>query len=294
MGSLHTMNRRMFLVGGAAASALLSGTRHLFADPLGLPIGCQTYPVRKSIRTDFAGTMKGLKAAGFTQIELCSPYGYDEFSSLQKYKPQELRRMLEDWGLGCISAHWSAEELFENADKSIAYAKEFGMTQMAIAALGPWKPRTTETPDDVKRYVEPFNAFAEKAHAAGIVAVLHNEGFVSEYIDGKPVYDMMIAALNPATTALQFQVITQQQGYDAVTYFRKYPGRFLSMHCQDWVKNPTSKSGFRQVPIGQGVVDWKAVFTAAKTGGVKNYFVELEEDPALMPQSVPFLKSFNV
>jgi hypothetical protein len=51
------------------------------------------------------------------------------------------------------------------------------MTQMAIAALGPWKPRTTETADDVKRYVEPFNAFAEKAHVAGIVALLHNEGF---------------------------------------------------------------------------------------------------------------------
>ena len=281
-------------MGGAAASALLSGTRYLYADPLSLPIGCQSYVVRKSIATEFAATMKGLRAAGFTQIELCSPYGYDEFSSLQKYKPQELRRMLEDWGLGCISAHFSAEELFQKADQTIAYARDFGMTQMAIAALGPWKPRTTETVDDVKRFVEPFNAFAEKAHAAGITALLHNEGFVSEHIDGKPVYDMMIADLNPATTSLQFQVSTAQQGYDAVTYFQKYPGRFLSMHCQDWVKDSSTKSGFRQVPLGKGVVDWKAVFTAAKTGGVKNYFVELEEDPSLMPLSVPYLKSLNV
>ena len=291
---MYTMNRRMFLMGGAAASALLYGSRCLSADPLGLPIGCQTYPVRKSIGTDFAGTMRGLRAAGFTQIELCSPYGYDDFASLQKYKPQELQRMLADWGLGCISAHWSAEELFQKADQSIAYAHDFGMTQMAIAALGPWSPRTTETANDVKRYVEPFNAFAEKAHAAGIVALLHNEGFVSEYIDGKPVYDMMIAELNPATTRLQFQVSTLQQGYNAVTYFQKYPGRFLSMHCQDWVKDSSTKSGFRQVPLGQGVVDWKAVFAAAKTGGIKNYFVELEENPALMAQSVPYLKSLNV
>jgi len=202
--------------------------------------------------------------------------------------------MLNDWGLGCISAHWAADELFQTPDKSIAYAKDFGMTQMAIAALGPWSPRTTETSDDVKRYVEPFNVFAEKAHAAGIVALLHNEGFVSEYIDGKPVYDMMIAELNPATTKLQFQVSTMQQGYNPVTYFQKYPGRFLSMHCQDWVKDSSTKSGFRQVALGKGVVDWKAVFTAAKTGGVKNYFVELEEDPALMPLSVPYLKSLNI
>lgn len=288
------MNRRNFLIRGATAAPVLLGIRYLSADPLGLPIGCQTYPVRKSINTDFAGTMKGLRAAGFTQIELCSPYGYDDFSSLRQYKPQELRRMLNDWGLGCISAHWAADELFKTPDKSIEYAKEFGMTQMALAALGPWKPRTTETPDDVKRYVEPFNTFAEKAHAAGIVALLHNESFVSEYIDGKPVYDMMIAELNPATTKLQFQVSAMQFGYDPVTYFNKYPGRFLSMHCQDWVKDSSTKSGFRQVPVGKGLVDWKAVFTAAKTGGVKNYFVELEEDPALMPPSVPYLKSLNV
>jgi len=288
------MNRRNFLIGAATAANVLMGTRYLSADPLGLPIGCQTYPVRKSINTDFAGTMKGLRAAGFTQIELCSPYGYDDFSSLRQYKPQELRRMLNDWGLGCISAHWAADEFFKTPDKSIEYAKEFGMTQMAIAALGPWKPRTTETPDDVKRYVEPFNTFAEKANAAGIVALLHNEGFVSEYIDRRPVYDMMIAELNPATTKLQFQVSAMQFGYDPVTYFNNYPGRFLSMHCQDWVKDSSTKSGFRQVPLGKGLVDWKAVFTAAKTGGVKNYFVELEEDPTLMPPSVPYLKSLNV
>ncbi len=288
------MNRRMFLMGGAAASALLTATPYLSANPLGLPIGCQTYPVRKSISTDFAGTMKGLRAAGFTQIELCSPFGYDDFSSLQKYKPQQLRRMLNDWGLGCISAHWAPEELFQKADQSIAYAKEFGMTQMAIAALGPFDSKGGQTIDDVKRYVEPFNTFAEKAHAAGIVALLHNEGFVSEYINGKPVYDMMIAELNPATTKLQFQVSSWQKGYNPVTYFHKYPGRYLSMHCQDWVKDTSTQSGFREVPLGKGVVNWKAVFTAAKTGGVKNYFVELEEDPALMPPSVPYLKSLNV
>jgi len=101
----------------------------------------------------------------------------------------------------------------------------------------------------------------------------------------------MIAELNPATTSLQFQVSTMQKGFDPVTYFQKYPGRFLSMHCQDWVKDPSTQSGFRQVPLGKGVVDWKGVFTAAKIGGVKNYFVELEEDPALMPPSVPYLKS---
>jgi hypothetical protein len=57
---------------------------------------------------------------------------------------------------------------------------------------------------------------------------------------------MMIAELNPVTTKLQFQVSTLQEGYDLVIYFQKYSGRFLSMHCQDWVKDPSTKSGFRR------------------------------------------------
>jgi sugar phosphate isomerase/epimerase len=288
------MNRRTLVAGGMAAAAVFGVRRDLNADPLGLPIGCQTYPVRDQIRGDFAGTMKGLRAAGFTSIELCSPFSYEEFAALKSYKPQELRRMLNDWGLSCISAHWSPDELFEKGDERIAYAKEFGMTQMAVPFLGPFEFTGRETPSDVKRYVDPFNAFAEKAHAAGIVALLHNEGFVVAHIDGKPVYDMMIADLNPATVKLQFQVSAMQEGYDPVTYFHQYPGRFLSMHCQDWVKDPSAKSGFRQVALGQGVVNWKAVFTAARAGGVKNYFVELEEDPTLMARSVPYLRGLKV
>lgn len=288
------MNRRTFLGSAAAAAAVLAAPRTVFANPLGLPIGFQSYVVRKSIATDFAGTMKGLVAAGYQNVELCSPYGYTDFASLQQYKPAELRKMLNDFGLTCISSHFSGKELFQNADQTIAWAKEFGMTQMAIAALGPFGFKGTETEDDVKRYVDPFNEFAAKAHAAGITALLHNEGFVSAHINGKPVYDMMIALLDPATTKLQFQVSTMQQGYDPVEYFHKYAGRFLSMHCQDWVKDPSTKSGFRQVAIGKGVVDWKKVFAAAGAAGVKNYFVELEEDPALLPPSVPYLKSLKV
>jgi sugar phosphate isomerase/epimerase len=286
------VTRRNFLQLGAAA-ATMAATRMSFANPLGFPIGCQTYPVRKEIAADFPGTMKKLRAWGFTNIELCSPYGYSDFAGLQQYKPKELSNLLKSWGLTCISAHWGGNELFKKPDESIAYAKEFGMTQMAIAALGPFNSKGTETLDDVKRYVEPFNAFAVKAHAAGITALLHNEGFVSKTIEGKRVYDVMISELDP-TVKLQFQVSTQQEGFDAVEYFHKYAGRYLSMHCQDWVKDPSTKSGFRQVPIGQGVVDWKSVFAAAKVGGIKNYFVELEEDPALMEPSVPYLKKLKV
>ena len=59
-------------------------------------------------------------------------------------------------------------------------------------------------------------------------------------------------------------------GYKAADYFKKYPGRFISAHLADW-----SKTTDKQVPVGQGVVDWNELFAAAEKSGVKNYFVEM-------------------
>ncbi|MBS1822691.1 MAG: TIM barrel protein [Acidobacteria bacterium] len=288
------MTRRNFLQQSVAAAVALTAAPSLMADPLGLPIGCQTYPVRTTINSDFAGTMKGLSSAGFQTIELCSPFGYRDFSSLAQYKPQELRRMLSDYGLTCISAHFGTGELFDHAEERIAWAKEFGLTQMATASLGfgTLKKGVPPTVDDVKRVTDLFNTFAAKSHEAGIVAVLHNEGFEVTSIDGKRVYDMEIGYLDPKTVKLQFQVSTMLDGFDPVDYFARFPGRYISMHCQDWVVGPDGKA--KQVPLGKGVVDWKKVFTAAKKTGIKNYFVELEQDPSLMALSVPYLKSLKV
>ena len=290
----RSMTRRHFLQRGAAAAVALSTIPSLLADPLGLPIGCQTYPVRASINPDFAGTMKSLSAAGFQTIELCSPFGYKEFSSLAQYKPQELRGMLHDYGLTCISSHFDTSELFNHAEERIAWAKELGLTQMATASLGfgTLPKGVLPTVGDVNRVTDLFNTFAAKAHDAGMFAVLHNEAFETTSIDGKRVYDMEIERLDPKAVKMQFQVSTMQQGFDPVDYFTRYPDRYISMHCQDWVIPPNGKA--KQVALGKGVVDWKKVFTAAGKAHIQNYFVELEQDPALMAQSVPYLKSLQV
>ena len=90
------LSRREFL-GAATTSAAAIGflganPLELSADPLGLPIGCQIWPVRASIAKDFPGTIKQLADAGFQSIELCSPYGYEEFGfgGLRKYSPAGL------------------------------------------------------------------------------------------------------------------------------------------------------------------------------------------------------------
>jgi len=50
--------------------------------------------------------------------------------------------------------------------------------------------------------------------------------------------------------------------------------------------------GWPGVAVGKDSLDWPKIFAAAKTGGVKNYFVEQNWD--LTVQSVAYLKTLSV
>jgi sugar phosphate isomerase/epimerase len=270
----------------AAASFLSAGALDLRANPLGMPIGCQTWPVRKMIEQDFPGAIKQLAAAGFQMIELCSPAGYADngFAGLAKYKGAELRKILSDAGVGCVSSHFGIDELRKDQQAAIAWAKDVGLTQMLVPSLdGPKNP----TMDDVKRAADEYNKMGEQAAKAGIQQGLHNENFELSTVDGKRTYDVLFDLLDPKLVKFQFQVSTISRGYDAAEYFMKYPGRFISMHVQGW-----SAETKKIVPVGQGSLDWKKIFTAAKTGGIRNYFVEM--DLEMMKASVPYLRNLQV
>ena len=56
---------------------------------------------------------------------------------------------------------------------------------------------------------------------------------------------------------------------------------------QDW-----AAAEKREVPIGQGIVDWRKLFAAAKKGGIRNYFVELPME--MLQPSYQYLHNLKV
>ncbi len=286
---MSSLSRRAFLersAAGAAAAGILSAARRLGANPLGLPIGSQTWPHRQRIRAgDLAGLCKDLAALGVGTVELCSP-GYDEFTGLADGK--QTRKIIEDHGLKCPSAHFTMEEMRTQQARMIAWAKDIGMTQMGVATLaeGPQGGKTTM--DAVKRAADEYNRIGETAAKAGIVQFLHDEGFEAAHVGDKLVYQLLIELLDPKYVKFQYQMSAMPQVGDVVTYFTKYPGRFISMHLQGVPKTDQPR---QQIAVGKDGVDWAKVFTAARTGGVQNYFVEQRWD--LTVESVAFLKTLN-
>src|SRR6188768_4374838 len=123
---MASLSRRQFIertaFGAAAAGIAAARGTALRADPLGLPIGCQTYPERQRIADGkFADVLKELYAAGIRQIELCSP-GYQQFASLADGK--QTKRVIQDSGLTCISSHFAFNEFRDSLPKAIAWAHD--------------------------------------------------------------------------------------------------------------------------------------------------------------------------
>ncbi|HLH52836.1 MAG TPA: sugar phosphate isomerase/epimerase [Verrucomicrobiae bacterium] len=275
------------ILGCGVAAALGESTLKVSANPLGLPIGSQVWPLRDKLK-DFPAFVEMIAKIGVTRLELCSPIGYGaEFASLSNGK--EVRKIMADHGIKSESSHFSLNELRRTQEKSIEWAREVGIRQMITASLGDGNGGDHPTMDQVKRAAEEYNRIAAVAAKAGMHQGLHNEGFEMSTVEGKKTYDLLFDLLDPKLVKFQFQMSTIVGGFVAADYFHQYPGRFYSMHVQDIDMN---RPGHPQVPVGQGSIDWIRTFAAAKIGGVKNYFVEQSWD--LAQQSVAYLKNLRV
>jgi sugar phosphate isomerase/epimerase len=274
---MKKLNRRAFItkaaMGTGAALALSQLPTELFANAAvnDIPVGFQSWTIKDQLSKDFPGTLKSMSAQGYKLIEMCSPKGYATigFGAFVDMKPADMRKIIKDAGLSCPSCHFGSAELFDDVDGRIDWAQQLGLTQMICSTF--WLPKTA-TLKDYQDAADKLNKSAEKIKKAGIQAGFHNHEFEFAMLDGQLIYDALMARFDPELVKMQFQTEVINLGYKAADYFKKYPGRFISSHLSDWT---TDK---KEVPVGQGVIDWKEFFAAAKTGGVKNFFVEMAPD----------------
>jgi len=283
------LNRRKFITKGAlglgAVASLSQFPANLFAGILPgiseVSFGFQSFPIRDLIAKDFAGTLKLMAGLGYQYVEMCSPSGYSSigFGQLVSMKPEDMRGIINEAGLTCPSCHFTFVELKNQLDERIAFAKKLGLSQMVCSSF--WLP-SKATLKDYLDAADTLNKIAEKIKQAGMQTGYHNHDMEFVKLDDTLIYDALMGQLDPHLVQMQFQTQVITLGYKASTYFTKYPGRFISSHLSDWTPDK------KEVPIGQGIIDWKDFFSSAKIGGVKNFFVEMNMDK--FKDSAAFIK----
>jgi sugar phosphate isomerase/epimerase len=256
------LSRRTFL---ALAGTLPLAMRTRAAGKV--PVGIELYSVRDFLAKDLPGTVRAVAKIGYEVVEFYSPY-YDWAPS----KASEIRRLLDDLGIRCLSTHNSSSALApEGLQKAIELNQIIGSKSIVMASAGEIK-----TADGWKAIADRLNAAADKLKPLGMTTGFHNHAAEWKPVEDKRPMDIL-ASSTSKDVVLQLDVGTAlEAGTDPVAWINANPGRIKSMHCKDW--SPTD--GYAVV-FGEGVAPWTKIFEAAEaTGGIEHYLVEQEAGPA--------------
>ena len=252
-------------------------------------VALQLYSVRDAMEKDMAGTLKAVKEMG---------YDYVEFAGYFDHTAEEVKAMLDDNGLECISVHQSPGLFLEEGQKAADYLKTIGAKYCAI----PWYEVSKLAGSAVwADTVADFIKVGELLKANGIQLMYHNHDFEFNKYQDKFLLDWIYETI-PADI-IQPQIDTcwvHYAGYDPAEYLLKYSGRISVVHLKDFVcknlgagpvyaligedgkeekKASREDNGFEFRPVGYGIQDFKKILEAADKAGAD--YVVVEQDQSL-------------
>ena len=279
--SLFQPSRRGLLGGafGAAALTALAGAARAEAVLKTWPLGVQLFTVNKELDADLPGTLRALKAAGYQTVETAGFHGLTA---------QAFRGRVEDAGLVCRGAHVSLPDLMDDLDGHIADALALGVTWLVCSSPKPPQPLAAGvdwvagmiaamTPDAWKFNAEQLARMAPKVKQAGLRFGYHNHPMEFRDWGGTCGYDILLAATAPDELRLEMDLgWVAVAGRDPAATMKAYASRIDLLHVKDMIHDPAMPVGYRSVEVGQGIIDWPAVFAEARAIPIKGFFIEQE------------------
>ena len=252
-------------------------------------VGLQLYSLRDQFKKDVGSTLDQVRAFGVTDVELAGTYGV---------APEKFKAELDARKLKAVSAHFSYEQCRDHIDDVVREAKLFGLEYAGCA----WIPHTDPFDEKTTREAAAvFNRAGERLAKDGIKFFYHTHGYeFLPYRDGT-LFDLLMAETKPEYVHIEMDVYwIVHPGQDPVKFLEKYGKRVELMHVKDMRRG--TPGGFtgqsdvtNNVVLGEGMIDWPAVFRAAKKAGVKWYFIEDESPSAVVqiPQSLRYLEKLK-
>jgi sugar phosphate isomerase/epimerase len=261
------MRRREFIHASAAAMAGMLAVPAL-AEPAAKKrkIGIQLYTLKDVINNDPKGILKQLASFGYTELET---YGYEN-GKLFGLTVAEFGNEVKALGMKTVSGHFGIDLVRNDWERTVADAKSLGQSYACV----PWLPEEDRTLDGIKAVCETINKAGEVCKKYGMKIGYHNHDF--EFKDagnGKLLFDVMLEELDPDLVSMEMDLYwVVFAGQDPLAYFKKYPKRFEQWHVKDRDKQMPD----RNTEVGNGSIDFKAIFAQEKLSGMKHFYVEQE------------------
>lgn len=271
-------------------------------------VGLQLYTVRDDMEKDMEGTLKAVKEMGYDYVEFAGYFGKSA---------EEIRAILDRYGLSCISVHQSLDFYENGGQQAVDYIKTLGAKFSAI----PWymAENLAGSPawEDTKAL---FNRCGELLKKNGIQMLYHNHDFEFVKVDGKYKHDYLMEEISRDILKPEFDTCwVRYSGEDPCKYLAMYAGDVEVLHLKDFTckrlangpayalidvdGNPIEEetqgdNEFRFRPVGQGLQDFPSILAAAEKAGTEYIIVEQDNTNELPPleaarQSREYLRSLG-
>ena len=237
-------------------------------------VGLQLYTIRDAMAADAFGSLKKVSDLGYKTVELAN-YADGKFYG---YEPVEFAKIVNDLGMDIVSSHTSVEA----AGITMGGAKKMAEDHAILGVkycVQPWVEEVDRNIESYKKMIAEWNKVGEVMKETGIQFGYHNHNFEFATIDGiVPYYDIFMPEMDPSLITMELDMYwATKAGQDPVEMFNKYPGRFQLFHFKDMSEK---SAPFYDVikdditSVGSGLIDFKRIWDARETAGMKYMFVE--------------------
>ena len=216
--------------------------------------GVQLYSLRDMVNE------KGLEEA----IKTVALAGYQgvEFAGFYGYSPEQVKKLLDKYGLVAISAHISADFVTDFID----HIKILNIKKVYTAGI--WGNGWDDDiyPETVMKHKKALDFLNEN----GVEFGYHNHSH--EYGEGKDLVNKITNDVKGMTIELDLCWATYG-GRNVVETMKEYQGRLTSIH----IKELTEGDPHSPAPIvGKGIVDIKGAIEEANRQGIEWGILEIE------------------
>ena len=226
-------------------------------------IGAQMYTLRNICTTKkaFIDACKRLKKMGYDGVQL---------SGVVDLPGKETRKILAGEGLVCVCTHPASDPLLHDPQTIIKKHQEMDCHFAALGCYYPdeknWKQKTW------RKFIADYNKLAKVYLEGGVRLGYHNHAHEFAPCEGVRPYDMMLADFDPSIWLEIDTYWAQFGGVDPAEYIRRAAGRIPIIHCKDMTI--TRDWNHKMCEVGDGNLNWPAIFEAARYAGVRWFVVE--------------------
>ncbi len=261
------------LAGTALSPNLLAAAENYFKTK---HIGLQLWSVREDMNKDAAGTLKALAAMGYKEVE---SFGYDaKTDKIFGIAFSDFTKLLKDNGLKMPSSHSPIHVSdYDPATKMLSDLSKKAIDKAAAAGqkyfINPWT--LEEDRKKLPELMKAFTAAGEYVKKAGMKFGYHNHDFEfkTKGTDGRLMYDWLLTEVDPKLMTMEMDIYwVQFAGFQALDYFKKYPGRFELCHAKDM----SAADKHPSIEFGDGTIDFKSILAQRSKAGIKYVIIELE------------------